>query len=414
MISQCTKTIVAALVALFMGCTLFDGVPEWDISEPEEEEPNVEECPDFDGDWASDDFVMSLYFHIACERTQDDNFVFSPAAVRLALGERVREEGGDDGERLAELLGYETGQQMYESGEEYREELLDRRPIPYQLRVGSALDEHDIDVYFEEDDPERLGKALGIEFYGIQCEQSAVKNCSWSPHNDRWSDEEFFDRNPPREVGKPRHTAAFLLRGQWAANPSIWPQEPATNVLGFTDVDGNLIATRDLSSRGRYYAGSEDIYVFEWLLVGNEISVIFVGAPERTLRELETVFLSQSIDKWIAPVESASFYSDRRTLRIPAFDIEDTVELSEYFALENPLTITTRMNIFERDPSIPRSVINSAERVTTRWADDKAIPLPARGDVEHEPLVNFDSPFLFVVYDRPTESVLKIGRVSRP
>ncbi len=408
-----TYGVALFVVMTLVGCTVFEGSSAWEILEPADEE-EISQCPQVEEQWASDDFVMGLYYYVACHRGHNDNFVVSPTAVRLALGERAMLSDGTDPEALAGQLGYVDSQSMYHSGEDIRAELLDRKPTSYTIRTGELSE---AEMYFEEEDPERLRRALGIEFYSVKCIEAASHVCAWTAQNDRWDGENFFDSVSPHEFGETGETTAMILRG-YTRSGSISPPSgvPTTRILDFRDVNGESIPTVDVIVSGRYSETSEGIFVLEWSLVGQEVSVIFVGSPDLNLEETERSFLAKPITDWISRVENQPYSrTTKRRIRIPVFDIEDSFDVQEHFELHESLYTATRLNLFGRKEFPRRSVINQAERLSARKVEGGIVGGgPQNLDEKVKTLVNFNSPFLFILYDRPTETVLKIGRVARP
>lgn len=116
------RAIVACSVGLAVACTTVeDFADEWEVEEPPSEaesqnddEPSYESgepaCPEVTDEWESDDLAMRLYHDIACDHGRNENFIFSPAAARLSLGEWAWERSGYEGEELARRLGYEVPQ----------------------------------------------------------------------------------------------------------------------------------------------------------------------------------------------------------------------------------------------------------------------------------------------------------------
>ncbi len=449
------RTILTFALCAIAGCSSSTSVGEWDLDEPSAEASSggvsdvgtdpeeeladaastptsdsrdVQEqvdlaptlvCPDESTEGIADVFAYRVYREIACRRGEEENILFSPAALELAIGEWMQLVDDETAESLAAKMGYDDPLQMVEELESYRQELLERRPHPFKLDFPSGPRKYG----FEEEDPERLQRALGVEFYSVECASSSTQNCTWKPQSGRWNDEEFLDDDIARAVGEsPVSTQGVIVRGEWER-----PKNALKYQHGFVAASGSEIDIDVSIHLIDNFTAAETFYLTEWRLLGGEISVLFVGSSGLSIGAIESEFLSRPVSEWVAtfdyPIPLRS-----QTSRVPLIDLVDTIDGSKFSAIDIPLTNTTRLAIPRDDPPRRNRGINFPDRLTRVMIEGTRQPSFAPlgesdvgGSSDHgtneEDLpyyFSYDGPFLIVVYDHPTESILKIGRIARP
>ena len=441
------KFIIQATVALFIlvafGCSTADGLEDWQLEEepsvphepsvPEEPEehppqepeetPIAYECPQAGDHSADEDLSFFLYRKIACDRSADENIVFSPAAIRVALVEWAERVEPQEAEQMAHRLGYANADEMIAQGEQYRIELLERKLGPHE-RYDSRANEELVEVEFEEDDPERLLGALGIEFYDLQCSVDDASTCEWTSQNGRWDDEQLLTDETAQQVGSSDLVSlGIILRGQWK-DVHAYRRDHALPFYSGLNSAKESIDVKYLLGTSRNFHLEEGIEVFEWRLLGGDISAFIIGDEEHPIHEIESALFSRSLKEWLEPMAAPSPRT-RPRVSLPIFDMEDSVDLSTLIDLEEPLISSTRANFYQesgtRQPAF--GGVNPAEPVSTVLANEEdesnVVHTGPAGDYSDEELEQrrhrrLDSPFLFIIYDRPTESVLKMGRVMQP
>lgn len=319
-----------------------ESTPQSDDSDDEELEPvDPIDCSDQAApDFSEEDFAFAMYQTVACERDLAENIVFSPAAIRLALGEWASDEVEDDEiERLVEQLGYDDLDAMLDETEALRDELTERRPVPFE-RYSSSDELRQWG--YEEDDPERLREALGIEMYDDDGE--ANEGCRWTAHNDRFGDHDHLDDATAGELGESTvETMGLVMRGQWE-------QSKGVNVGRISDMTFSGVSEETEEPnvvRGSYdnMVEHDGVQMLEWRLIGSETTVLLVGSDTRSIEEIESVLFSQPLSDWVDTFEGPSSWHVEGDVGIPVFDIAATIEEVRIGSVEVPATSTTRMTI---------------------------------------------------------------------
>ena len=373
------------------GCHAGEPAVEWPIGEVIEERSSERDCPPLRSDAADPDEVpFILYEYLACRADDGENLVFSPAAIYIALADLTDDLDGADAQAIAEMLGHDSPQQLVQQAQDFREELLERRP-----RGASSSPSVFQDYEIAEEDPERLWEALGVEFFSIQCASS--RPCHWHPQNGRWS-ESFLDdaQLPPEEAGDITRIQGFVLRGQWYRQGVEGDRE------FHVDKDKSVEVTT-FSTIPHQLGGDTDVTLIQRQTLGEEFAYIVIKSTTHTLPQIEEMLSSSTVGDWIDSLE----HNHRRTgagVAFPAFDIEETVDLEEPFALPTPLQNTTRL-------ALTLEGMNYPDTVELKYPDDLAHPFDG---TTRDPPLDLNQPFVFLVYDHTSESIVVMGRIVDP
>ena len=406
--------VFSLVVALALsGCTTADNhdADDWDLLEPgttaesdddpvddeSEEAPEDPEpgeaidCSQPDPEqWEAEEFAFVVYRYLACQHDDSENILFSPAALRIALGERADNLGGQEGQSIAEKFGYGEIDDFVAETKSYKADLLDRRPVPSRKYGGGS---GYWDYEFEEEDPERLRESVGVEFYSIDCGEPPDEDCQWTAQNERWSTD-FPGTSPPSvEPTFPSETAAMIFRGQWE-NP------PSGNLNMDFDVPGDdSVEVRRFLYHVNGQVHDHHVSIHKARMVGGEISLIFIQPKGLPLNRLEGELTAKRVHSWI---DSINRRAPKPRLRFPRFVLSRNVNITDLLHLQQPIKSSTEIAIDDEGVNSPEEL----ELVTDfdGWRAGGAIPQNFR----------LEQPFIFLVYDHPTQSILSIARVSNP
>ncbi len=401
-----TRQIIGVLsIALSaVGCSAIEGLAdpgEWELSEPSDDSEgqsvDTSDCATLDEkQWEPEDFTFVYFRYLKCISEDQDNIVFSPVATRLALGERAAELDNQYAQEIAQTFGYQHVHQMYEEGEELREELLDRRPIASEMVYNTGWTEYEI-----EDQPlDRLQEAVGLELYTIDCSDDETDDrCEWKSHTDRWSDGAMLETNPPTqaETANTLRSDGLVLRAQIEHYLGV-SYHPA---MAFEVSDELVVQRYELPNYAESYIHLDGFVLIRWRLLGGQLSIFFIRPIDKDLEHIASQLSSKNVREWIDSMEWSS-PGTRPITWVPVFDIEQTWELSDALGLQSPLSTTTRASLGDYGINSPNPV---------ELIKDNPSMSPSITDRES---FRFDSAFLFFIYDEPTDSILNLGRISHP
>ncbi len=391
-----------------------EGLPEPPAPAPREEPEEAEEvqgptepvlnpnhdCPPFDPDtWSPEDFDFHVYRHLACQRSADQDILFSPALTRIALAELAVELGGADGQAIADLLDFPDPESLHSAMEEYRQDLLSRMPTPSNKYF---VDWH-VPYTFDENDPERLWQALGVEFFSQLCDPPN-DSCAWIAQNDRWGAS--FLHTVDYLDSSPESSAAMLFRGQLESyiGPLRRPSNPDYQELLRANCDAMLLSEEMVLSELEFLGDDLSLLLFH---TGESISLMYPDTNDtanQSVSDVEDHLSHQTLQEALGSLKPA-VRSFQYVHWFPLFDIQETSQLGEYLRLPYLVPLTTRIH-FDREG------INDPERLTLEL-DPPYNHVSGAGRSPHA-VLTYDEPFLFMIYDHPTESILVMGRVSSP
>ena len=403
MVRMIQKIALLSVVFLAVGCSAIEGLGdpgEWELVEPaedaEQEPVEPSDCTTLDEkQWEPEDFTFVYFRYLECISGEQENIVFSPVAIRLALGEQAGELDNQQAQRIADLLGYQQVDQMYEEGEQLREELLARRPMASEKIHNSGWKEYEI-----EDQPlDRLQEAIGLEFYAIECSNDEEAQCEWQAHTDRWEDDTMLESEAPTGGGATDTTPtdALVLRAQ-VEHYLGTSYHPA---MAFQVSDELVVQRYEMPHLAESYIELDGFVLIRWRLVGGQWSIFFIRPMDMDLEQVTTRLSSAKTRGWIDSMEWSN--PGRRPItRAPLFDIEQTWEVSEALGLQTSLRTTTRVHLDEYGINSPNPV---------ELLHETQVAHSTSTDRQH---FRVDSPFLFFIYDEPADAILKFGRVSYP
>lgn len=400
------KILIATLLApLVIACIATEtSTEEWTFTEPADDsadEPTPEQscASPAEQEWSPEEFPFVIYNFLACSRDQTENIIFSPAAVEIALAEVVQELDGPDAVVIAEAMGFDSPQDFADHAQLYRQKLLERRPTDVRPNMTERSTSDPDSYWIDEDDPEILLDALGIEFYSIECDDDDRDTCRWEAQNDRWDESFLPDENLPADSAN-QFTQGFVLRGQWFL-PTNFNLPP---IYDFHRQDGSPVATPFFPLLTQANQSSGDTRILQSRVIGEEVGLTAIYHSTKSLQEIESELSHASIQDSLESLRvRPSFRSPR--LSFPWIDLHDTIDLSELFGLTIPVSSTTRLATVDEG-------INSPNPIEPRINPIESDLLPGYGSTP--PNYRFDKPFVFIIYDYPTESILMMGRIVDP
>ena len=351
--------------------------------------------------WVPEDFPFVLYRQIVGSREATENVVISPVTALIEMDAIARESEPDVARGIAERLGFSGDVAAMNAHIDGLVAELEAR----RLREGRFINRRGGSYEILEEDEERLRGALRIEWLSFQRRSSGEK--------DRL-EEQLADRSDGFLSGKDfaieGQREAYDLRAMLFVGQSVSQISRRSLQSGeFRRPDGEVtpieIGHRSFSPA---LTVVEDGTFMELALLGNEISLfLLLPAEDDELSTLEERLTAALIEEWIEGLTSARVhYGD-----LPLLDLRDFIDLSPHFEALG----------FEEVPGLNRRLLHPSRFVLGREGVNH--PEPVRiasspgGMIQRrtdDTWGSFDRPFLFFLYDRPSSTVLLMGRVASP
>lgn len=213
---------------------------------------------------------------------------------------------------------------------------------------------------------------------------------------------------------------AIYFKGTWLTqfNAKQTDNQPF-NITGKDKVNVPMMSKEDSSS---YYADLKELQVLEMPYVGDRLSMVIL-LPNKVdgLADLEQKLTPENLDKWLS---SLSLHSEKVIVFLPKFTITSAFALNQVLSkMGMPLAFSDKSADFsgmngKKDLFLSKVVHKAFVDVYeegTEAAAATGIGVPEAASVEPQPFVfRADHPFIFLIRDRKSGSILFMGRVINP
>jgi len=378
-------------------------------------------------------FALQLYQKL---RGGDGNLFFSPYSISTALAMTCAGARGQTETQMAETLGFATSAEVLArigaSGKPLtRQEFahafghiikgLNARgdEAQYQLRVANALwgqkDYEFLSSFTKRIETAYGGKLKELDFV-TAAEQARRTINAWV---EKQTNDKIKDLIRPGVLDAMTRlvlTNAIYFKGNWASQFD----EDRTREAPFTVRDGEKIQAPMMNQRARFgYAETETLQVLELPYVGEELSMVIL-LPKETdgIDALEGDLTAENLATWLGRIRKREVIAS-----IPKFKMTSKFSLASVLAsMGMPLAFTRNADFSgmtgKRDLFIS-AVIHQAyvdvneEGTEAAAATAVTMKLTSIGP-DRTPVFRADHPFLFMIRDAKSNSILFLGRVENP
>jgi serpin B len=366
---------------------------------------------------ANNQFAIDMYARL---RKQPGNLFLSPYSLSTALAMTYAGARTETAEQMAKVLHFDvTPDHLHAAFHALIQEVSGGNGRSYRLSVANAL-------WGQEGDP-FLPAFLGLlaERYRAGLRRVDFRSTKQARRTiNAWVEEQtggkIKDLLTPRDLGPDTSlvlTNAIYFKGDWA---SPFPKEATTDET-FTVTQDERVHVPMMHRAGHFkYLDGAGFRALELPYAGDAISMV-VLLPESVdgLATFEGQLSAKRLAGWLARLRR-----HRVDVALPRFRIEARFELHKVLpAMGMPAAfgsdadfsgINGKLDLFI-SAVIHQAFVDVTEE-GTEAAAATAVLVPRGRAVRPEPIVSFraDHPFVFLIRDIRTKSILFLGRVTRP
>ncbi len=425
-----TGMLITAILAV-AGCSAIDAVPvpraQGVAVASEMERVPSPEVPGSDLSAlveANSAFAFDLY-RLLVEQEGSENLFYSPYSISLALALTYAGARGETEEQMAETLGFTLSQEdLHPAFNALDQELAQRGEGAegkddggFRLHIANAIwgqQDHEFLSTFLDVLAQNYGAGLRVLDFAAATEESRVAINEWISQQTEGKIEDLIPQGGIGPLTRLVLSNAIYFNAAWA-NPF---QERLTEDGAFTLLDGSEVQVPMMHQEESFrYARGSDYQAVELPYDGHEMSMVILLPDEGKLDVFEG---SLDADRVQAIIEAL----DRRqvVLTMPKFEFDARFSLAKALtALGMPqafsdaadfsgMTGTRELFISE----VVHKAFVSVDEEGTEAAAATAVLMPTSAMPQEPVEVTVDHPFLVLIRDIQTGTILFVGRVVDP
>lgn len=378
-------------------------------------------------------FALALYEKL---RTGDGNLFFSPYSVSTALAMTYAGARGETERQMAETMWYPTSTEVLEKlgvagkpmtaeefagafGQIIRDLNARGGTDAYELRVANALwgqkDFAFLDAFARLVEAEYGGRIRNVDFVAA-AEKARQTINTWVEEQTNGKIKDLISQGAIGPMTRLVLTNAIYFKGNWARQFD----EDRTQDAPFTLLDASKVQVPMMNQKARFgYAEADDLQVLQLPYVGDELSmVILLPKAADGIGGLEQQLTAENLAKWLDDLREREVI-----VSIPKF------KMTSKFSLEGVLRsmgmgqaftgaadfsgMTGRRNLFISAVIHQAYVDVNEEGTEAAAATGVVMKLTSLGP-DRTPVFRADHPFLFMIRDNASGSILFLGRVMNP
>lgn len=381
------------------------------------------------------DFALELYAKLA--EQQEGNMFFSPYSISTALAMTYAGAHGRTETQMADVLHFPTAASTQTGAKPPSGSTRDHKQFhstfctitkslnargekgAYELIVANALWSQKgygfLRKFLELIEASYGGKLNEVDF--INAAESARQRINaWVEEKTKGKIKDLIAKGVLSSMTRLVLTNAIYFKGNWASQF----QEEQTRDAPFTLLDGEKIVVPMMNQTGEFkYMERGDFQVLELPYVDEELSmIIFLPKKFDGLGELEKTLTNENLSKWMAKT-----HKQKVIVSIPKF------KMTSQFALAEVLMSMGMTDAFSTNADfsgmngkrdlfisavIHKAYVDVNEEGTEAAAATAVVVGVTSVPPEPTPVFRADHPFVFVIRDNQSESILFIGRVAKP
>lgn len=365
-------------------------------------------------------FALDLYQEL---RQEEGNLFYSPYSISVALSMTYGGARGDTAEQMASVMHYDLGQEGTHPAFNALDQALASRsqtPVedgdPFQLNIvnaiwgrpGYAFEPAYLDLL-------ALNYGAGLRLLDFIADPEGSRQAInlWVEEQ---TQEKIKDLLPEGSIGSDTVlvlTNAIYFNASWAN-----PFEPSATTQGSFQPEGGDPVQVDMmhQSSQMNYAQGEGWQAAELPYQGYELSMVVIAPDAGEMQAFEEGLSPAVLESVLSGLSSAQL-----DLTMPKFEFEDSTGLSQILPDMGMTDAFTGAADFSgingtgglMITDVLHKAFVGVDEAGTEAAAATAVVVGETSAPEPQTLT-LDRPFLFLIRDRPSGSILFLGRVSNP
>ena len=385
--------------------------------------PDVNEADLVTLDNGNSSFAFDLYQAL---RQENDNLFFSPYSISLALAMTYAGARGETAEQMAATLHFILSQdRLHPAFNSVDIELSQRGKGAkgkdeegFRLNIVNAIwgqEDYNFMSEFLDVLAENYGAGLRLLDFAIAPEESRITINNWVSDQTESRIENLIPQGLIDPLTRLVLTNAIYFNAAWQYPFS----EDMTKDEPFYLLDGGEVTVPMMRQTETFgYAEGDGYQAVELPYDGSELSMIILLPREGQFEAFETLLDLQRLDEIVSGLEHAQV-----ALKMPKFEFESDFRLKEALAaMGMPIAfsgnadfsgMTGNRDLFIADV-IHKAFVSVDEAGTEAAAATAVVMLPIAIPPQEPVEVTVDRPFVFLIHDIETGTILFVGRVVNP
>jgi serpin B len=364
-------------------------------------------------------FAFDLYQQL---NDNPGNLFLSPYSISLALAMTYAGAASETERQMAETLHFTLPQeQLHSAMNQLTLTLLSRADLPegegFQLNIANALWGQQgytfLDSYLDLLARDYNSGIHLVDFITAS-EEARQRINAWVADQTEDKIKNIIPEGALTAVTRLVLTNAIYFNAAWASQF----EEEATQPETFTALDGTQSSTPLMRQTAYYpYANNDGVVTVEIPYVGGQLSMLLIMPPQDEFQAFEDSLDEARLEQFLNGLESTNI-----RLMLPSFEFRSEFSLAQSLSdLGMPVAFSDQADFSGIDGSqdlflqeVLHKAFISVDEEGTEAAAATAIIIGATSLGEEPIEVRFDHPFIFLIRDQDTGSILFIGRLIQP
>jgi len=360
------------------------------------------------------EFAFDLYAKL---RDGEGNIFFSPYSISSALAMTYAGAKGNTAEQMASVLHFEPGSVHAAFSDIHG--ILDKgeKKQAYELHIANALwvqKYYPLQREFTDLTAQHYAAGLKQCDFAGDAEQARKQINAWVEDKTRDKITELIGPGLLDRLTRLVLTNAIYFKGIWANQFKRELTHPAPFTLG----DGKKTEAALMHQKGNFgYLETDDLQVLEMPCKGDDISMLILLPKENNgLKKLETSLTAENLHQWIPKLKREVMVwlpKFKMTSQFMLADVLQSMGMTDAFLPSADFSGMTGKKDLFISAVIHKAFVDVNEE-GAEAAAATAVVMARSASISHTTVFRADHPFIFIIHDNVSGSILFMGRVMHP